>query len=135
MIEVGVDLVEMSEVRRSVDVFGDRYLQRIYTEGELAYADAVGGVQRISRLAVRFAAKEAVIKILRPTEQAVPWRDIEVSRAAGGACEIHLTGMAEELARKRGVGRISVSLSHESAHAIAVAAAESRAQGDPIGPG
>ncbi len=121
-IQVGIDLVEIGEVRAAIGKFGERYLSRIYTEHELAYASSSEG-QRVARLAARFAAKEAVIKVLKPTDEPVPWRDIEVRRTPSGACEVALSGFAAELSRKAGIVRISVSLTHHGDHAAAVAAA------------
>ncbi len=121
-VAVGIDWVEIAEVEQSISRFGERYLTRVFTEGERAYA-RTSDAQGAARLAARFAAKEAVIKVLRPADRPVPWRDIEVLKTASGACDIKLTGMALALAGEAGIDRISVSLTHHGNQAAAVAAA------------
>lgn len=114
-IRVGADLTRVSEVAASVARFGDRYLGRIYTDHEQAIC--AGSTER---LAARFAAKEAVVKVLQPTGARPPWRDIEVRRADHGACTIHLTGSAARLAAEAGIDELAVSLTHEAGFAAAV---------------
>jgi holo-[acyl-carrier protein] synthase len=118
-IKVGIDLVSPDEVRESVRIHGDRYLQRVYTDVELRDC---GG--RAHRLAARFAAKEAAMKALGPTGEPVPWRSIGVSLDAAGIPSIELTGSAATLARERGISALSVSLTHERDLAVAVVIAE-----------
>jgi holo-[acyl-carrier protein] synthase len=118
-IRVGIDLVSVAEVAESVREHGDRYLERIYTEREL---DDCGGDHE--RLAARFAAKEAAIKALRPGDEAVPWREIEVVRAPSGAVELALHGRAAALAAEALVLGFAVSLTHQSGLASAVVIAE-----------
>jgi holo-[acyl-carrier protein] synthase len=119
-MRVGVDLVRIREVRESLEQFGDRYLRRVFTDGEIAYC---GG--DASKLAARFAAKEAAIKVLRVF---VTWRDIEVRRSEGGWCELHLHGQAAAAARAAGLRSFSVSLSHEGDYAAAVVAGDNHGQ-------
>jgi holo-[acyl-carrier protein] synthase len=119
---IGTDLMPVAEIAESVRRFGRRYLSRIYTEAELAYCTA-SAAEMPRRLAARFAAKEAVFKLLRPAEQAWNWRDVEILRTPGGWCQVRLHGPAERLRREAGVQAISLSLSHEADYAIAVAAA------------
>ena len=128
-LRVGTDLCSVSEVSASLEMFGDRYLKRIYTEQEIAYAKSGPAVQG-ERLAGRFAAKEATLKALRSSTPRPQWRDIEVVRHADGWCELSLTGSAAELARLRGVHSFALSLSHDSGVATAVVVAEcSRGKG------
>jgi holo-[acyl-carrier protein] synthase len=115
-ISVGIDLVQVSAVADSVDRFGDRFLDRVFTPGEIAYAKTSPS-QFASRLSARFAAKEAVRKALRL--DGVAWRDIEVVRHADGACGIALHGAARTLANADGAA-LAVSLSHENDQAAAV---------------
>lgn len=117
-IGVGIDLTSPDEVRDSIRRFGDRYLKRVYTAGELR--DSGGDP---SRLAARFAAKEATNKALRAPDR-LPWQSIEVQRGLTGAPELALTGAAEVLAAQRGCQRLAVSLTHERGHAAAVVVAE-----------
>ncbi len=127
-LRVGVDLVRVSETRRSIDLFGDRFLRRVFTTGELQ--DCFGEVApevAFARLAARFAAKEATIKVLRPAgppdEGWIDWRSIEVRRAPGGWSELHLHGDADALARRAGLGELALSLSHDGDLATAVVVA------------
>jgi len=119
---VGVDLVRVADVAETVAHFGDRYLRRIYTEHELASCTGVPEVAAAS-LAARFAAKEAVLKVLRPAGARPDWRDIEVHRDEVGACEICLTSSAARLAAEAGVTQLAVSLTHEHELAMAVVVA------------
>lgn len=114
---LGVDLVQVSRVRESIATFGDKYLRRVFTEGEIAYAHAGDPELAPSRLAARFAAKEATIKALDLAEAGVGWRDIEVVRSSSGAPQLVLHGAARAAASDRS---LSVSLSHEGDYATAV---------------
>ncbi len=118
-IRVGTDLCSVGEVAASIATFGDRYLSRVYTAHELEYC---GSDPELStrRLAARFAAKEAVVKVLRPREARPDWRSIEVRRDPAGWCELSLTGTAARLAREAAIGSLSVSMSHEGEMANAV---------------
>jgi holo-[acyl-carrier protein] synthase len=117
---VGIDLVAVESVAESIRVHGDRYLERIFTEQELA--DCAGDADR---LAARYAAKEATIKVLRPgSEDTVPWNEIEVVRNPAGWVDLALRGRAAELAAVTGIGGLSVSVTHEAAYASAVVIAE-----------
>ncbi len=122
---VGIDIVAIRRIRSSLERFGDRFVDRLYTPGEAAYAMAAPAC-RAQRLAARFAAKEAVIKALGFGGQALCWRDIEVIRHDSGACAIALHGQAARRARERRVGAIAVSLSHDDDYAIAVVHATRR---------
>jgi holo-[acyl-carrier protein] synthase len=115
-LSVGIDLVQVSAMADSVERFGERFLDRVFTPREIAYA-RTSPAQFASRLSARFAAKEAVRKALRL--DGVAWRDIEVLRFEDGACGIALHGTARELARTDG-GSLAVSLSHENDQAAAV---------------
>jgi len=124
-VRVGLDLVDASEVAASIERFGDRYTSRIFTEHELACCrrpdrDGHGAGWAVESLAARFAAKEAVLKLLRPTGSQPAWRSIELHRMTGGWCEIRLSGAAGALAAEAGIDRLSVSVSHESHLAAAV---------------
>jgi holo-[acyl-carrier protein] synthase len=124
-VRVGLDLVEVAVVADSVERFGDRYVSRIYTDHEIACCrrdgrDGPGTTYAMESLAARFAAKEAVLKVLRPVELQPAWRNIELHRMTGGWCEIRLSGRAAKLAAEAGLGEFSVSLSHESTLAAAV---------------
>lgn len=115
MLRVGTDLTSVPEVREAIAAYGDRYLSRIYTPEERADTrdDPAG-------LAARFAAKEAVVKVLRPGDDAVPWNDIRVRRHPAGWTDLVLRGRAAERAREAGLDDWAVSLTHEGDLASAV---------------
>src|SRR5450755_4599160 len=119
---VGVDLTRITEVADSIERFGDRYLQRLFTEHELAschgHPDTVA-----EGLAARFAAKEATIKVLKPEAARPEWRSMEVHRTPSGACEMRLTDSAARRAGELGITDLAVSLSHEGGMAAAVVVA------------
>ena len=114
MLSTGVDIIEISRIARTLERYGERFLQRIYTPGELEYCRG-----RPSKLASRFAAKEATMKALGTGVRGVGWRDIEVTRAPSGAPSIRLHGRALSRAERLGVLEISVSMSDSQEHAVA----------------
>ena len=124
-IVVGLDLVLTSAVASSVRSFGARFLERIYTPDELAYCLLDPAVSAM-RLAARFAAKEATIKVLRFDDEAVSWRSIEVERRPGGACLIRLHAEARARAEAGGFVGFSISMTHEADYASAVVVGERR---------
>jgi holo-[acyl-carrier protein] synthase len=121
-IRVGVDLASVEDVHSSLASFGSRYTDRIYTAGELA--DSAGAPRsRAASLAARFAAKEAVLKVLRCPDDPPAWTDIEIQRRSEGWCEVQLSGRAAVLAAEAGLDQWSVSLTHEAGMAAAVVVA------------
>jgi holo-[acyl-carrier protein] synthase len=134
-VSVGTDLVRIAEVAASVERFGDRYLERLFTEAEVAQCrrrsephDAPHDQQHdqavAASLAARFAAKESLLKALRPEPARTPeWPTIEVVSASSGAPSLRLHGAAADLAAERGVTSLSVSLTHEGDYAGAVVVA------------
>jgi holo-[acyl-carrier protein] synthase len=121
-MRVGIDLVSVDTVRESIRDHGDRYLERIYTEAELH--DCLGAEGAVpERLAARFAAKEAALKVLCPADDAVPWHDIEVVRHSSGWVELEFSGLAARLVAEQGLGDFALSLSHEAGYATAVVVA------------
>jgi holo-[acyl-carrier protein] synthase len=127
-IRVGVDLIAVAEVADSLRTHSNRYLARVYTPREVDDCRGKSTEVIAGRLAARFAAKEAAIKVLRPgngeTDEGIPWNAIEVVRDAAGAAELEFSGRAAELALEAGLGSVSVSLTHEKAYAAAVVVAE-----------
>jgi holo-[acyl-carrier protein] synthase len=121
-LRVGFDLVEVSRIRESLDSFGERFLRRLFSDEEIAYAMQVDALSA-QRLAARFAAKEAAIKAFALSEVGVGWRDIEVRKQADGGCQLALHGKAASRASQWGVSGIALSLSHEGAYAGAVVTA------------
>lgn len=121
-VRVGADLVAVEDVATSVERFGDRYLRRVYTDHEIACCQGDPHVVAAG-LAARFAAKEAVVKVLRPAGPRPDWRSIEVRRAPTGWCAVELRGEAARLAEEAGIRSWAVSLSHEAGMAAAVVVA------------
>jgi holo-[acyl-carrier protein] synthase len=118
-VRVGIDLVAVEAVRDAMSQHGDRYLNRIYTEAEVRECRSPHGLIP-ARLAARFAAKEATIKVLRPADMPIPWQSIEVVRHPGGWVDLGLSGRAAALAADQGLGDFAVSLSHDAGFATAV---------------
>lgn len=127
---VGIDLVRVQDVADSIERFGPRYLDRVFTAREQADCAGEPGV-RAERLAARFAAKEATLKVLRPSGARPEWTSIEVVRRESGACDLLLTGTAAQLAAAAGITALAVSLSHEHGHAAAAVVALCSQPGDP----
>jgi len=127
---VGIDLVDIDEVQRSIETLGDAYLDRLFTEHERA--SCTGSARaRAASFAARFAAKEAALKVLAPSGPRPEWRSIEVVRLPHGACELHLHGTAAALADAGGLSGFSVSLTHEAGYAAAVVVAALAQGGGP----
>ena len=114
MLSTGVDIIEISRIAQTLERYGERFLRRIYTPGELEYCRG-----RPSKLASRFAAKEATMKALGTGVRGVGWKDIEVTRAPSGAPSIELHGRAKSRAERLGVVEISVSMSDSRDNAVA----------------
>lgn len=114
-------MVVVSDVADAEARFGDRYLARMFTEQEKESCQGVPTV-RASALAARVAAKEAVMKVLRPTGP-LPWTSIEVVRHGDGWCDLVLSGPARRLADDAGLQHFALSMSHEAGMAGAVVVA------------
>ena len=121
-LRAGIDLTSVDAVRESISTHGQHYLDRVYTEREIKDCTGPGGVDP-ERLAARFAAKEAALKVLRPGETGVSLREIEVVRSPAGWVELELTGPAATLARDGGLREFAVSITHEAGYASAVVVA------------
>ncbi|HEY49890.1 MAG TPA: holo-[acyl-carrier-protein] synthase [Dehalococcoidia bacterium] len=121
MYRVGVDIIEIARVRRVIDRWGQRFLSRVYTEAELEFCRG-----RVPELAVRFAAKEAVMKALGTGIRGISWRDIEILPNRRNAPLVYLHGGARRRARRLGITELAISLSHSRENAIAsvIAAAQ-----------
>jgi holo-[acyl-carrier protein] synthase len=128
VVGIGVDVVEVSRIERALSRWGEAFARRIYTTAEVSRADA--GAARTSRLAARFAAKEAVMKALGVGWRALAWRDIEITNDALGQPVVHLRGSARRIAEQRGIRRVLVALSHTHEHAVANAIALADPSGD-----
>lgn len=120
MTAIGVDLVETKRISRTINRFGSRFLDRVYTEAELVHCRG-----RVSSLAARWAAKEAVAKALGTGIGAIRWRDVEVINQPNGQPELRLSGQAKILAEERGLSSLAISLSHTREYAVAFVVGQS----------
>ncbi len=111
---VGIDMIAIPRVRRVIERHDGRFLRRVYTPEEAAFCRG-----RVSELAARFAAKEAVMKALGTGVRGVGWRDIEILPNRRGKPLVYLYGRARERAERIGLRGLDVSLSHEREFAIA----------------
>ena len=118
VIGIGVDLVECDRIQHSLDRFGEKFLRRIFTEGEIEYSMSMKFPAR--HLAARFAAKEAVSKAFGTgIGKAMGWRNIDIRKKESGEPFLVFSGPAQELATKRGVASALITLSHTDHHAMA----------------
>lgn len=125
ILGIGVDIVEVDRIRRAVDLYGDRFVRRVFTRREAIYCRRAGHPEQ--RFATRFAAKEAALKALGVGwAQGLQFVDVEVTNNELGAPSVTLTGKAEQMAREMGVERILVSLTHHRDFAIAQVLLEGR---------
>ena len=118
LLTTGVDLIEIERVQSTIQRYGARFLERVFTAQELA---EVGN--NTASLAARFAAKESVAKALGTGIGPIAWREIEILRGPARQPLLHLHGAAQKLASEMGFDVWSISLSHTQTHAIAVAVA------------
>jgi len=119
IIGTGVDICEVSRMGASIARFGTRFLQRVFTEGEIRYCQSKRN--SVERFAARFAAKEAAMKALGTgASRGVTWTSIEVAHAPGGRPVLRLTGKTSEIAHRLGVNRISLSVTHTESTALAI---------------
>lgn len=116
MASVGVDIVEIKRIEAAVNKGSERFLRRVYTETELKTCQ-----DRFASLASRFAAKEAVMKVLGPGGTSIAWREIEIITGDDGRPSVRLHGQALNEATKLNLKEVSVSLSDSKEYAIAVA--------------
>ena len=126
IVSVGVDMVEVRRIKRALEdgAIGKRFRARVYTEQEIRYCERKRR-GRYESYAGRFAAKEAVMKALgRGWGSKVSWLNIEVVPAPGGRPEIVLHNHTSAFARKRGIRRLSLSITHTDSHALAYVIAQ-----------
>ncbi|HEX4167980.1 MAG TPA: holo-ACP synthase [Bryobacteraceae bacterium] len=119
IVGIGTDLAEVTRIRDSIARFGDRFLNRIYTEREQRYA--LSKANSHERFAARFAAKEAGMKAIGTGwSRGVTWQDFEVTNEPSGRPTLRLSGVARQIAEYQRVKSISLSLTHTQAMAMAV---------------
>ena len=118
IVGTGIDIAEVPRIRQSIERFGQRFLQRVFTAGEIRYCDSKAN--RFERYAARFAAKEAAMKALGTGwNHGVRWRDCEVGRMPGGRPTLSFHGTAGEFAAKLGVKNVALSITHTAEQAMA----------------
>ena len=121
MQHVGVDIIEIARIEKAIARWEERFLQRVYTDAELKLCR-----QKPSRLAARFASKEAVMKLLGTGVKGVCWKDIETLSQPSGKPLVNLYGGAQTEAERLGLKEIAISLSHSKEYAIAFATGETK---------
>ena len=123
VVGIGVDLVENARIEHSLERFGERFLHRVFTAGEITYSQSMKYPAR--HLAARFAAKEAVSKAFGTgIGKSMGWKDIDVRRKESGEPYVVLEGGAKKLADERKVSKVSITLSHTEHHAMAMIVVE-----------
>lgn len=118
MHSVGVDAVEIGRVKALYERFGERFLSRVYTRGEVDHCRG-----RVPELAARFAAKEAISKALGTGIRGIVWREMEVLPDRRGKPHVYLHGRAASRAQELGLTAFAISLTHSQELAIAVVVA------------
>ena len=123
IVGTGIDIVEVDRIAKTAERYGDRFLNRVFTEAEADYCRSRGVPAQ--HLAGRFAVKEAVLKALETGwSGGINWRDVEVTKGRGGEPGVRLTGVAAARAEELGIVKIHISISHSHRNAIAQAIAE-----------
>lgn len=118
IVGMGVDLAEVPRIRASVERFGAKFIQRVYTAQEIAYVERKAN--RFERYAARFAAKEAGMKAIGTGwKRGVRWQDFEVTNLPSGKPTLRFHGVAAAIAEKLGVRHVSISLTHTAELAMA----------------
>ncbi len=119
---IGIDVIEIERIEKSIEKFGDKFLDRIFTAEERAYCDA----QKYPHVnyAARFAVKEAVAKAFGiGIGKDLAFLDIQVNRSEAGAPFVTLRGAGKNFAKEHGIGQIQISLTHAKLYAAANAVA------------
>jgi holo-[acyl-carrier protein] synthase len=118
ILGTGIDIAEVDRIRGAIDRHGQRFLERVYTPGEIAYVERKAN--RFERYAGRFAAKEAGMKAIGTGwKRGVRWRDFEVANLPSGKPTLRLHGEAARVAELLGVKAVSLSITHTTALGMA----------------
>ncbi len=122
IIAHGIDLVDFPRIESMIDRHGERFLNRVFTEREQSEADSVHN--RVEKLAGRFAAKEAILKLLGTGWRGkIAWTDIEITNNSMGQPNVELTGEVKRIAVEAGIEQVTLSITHTANFAIASAVA------------
>lgn len=131
IIAHGIDLVDFPRIEQMMQRHGERFLERVFTACEQAYAQK--NKNTVEKLAGRFAAKEAVLKLLGTGWRGkIAWTDIEITNTAAGQPEVALSGEVKKIADGLGIGHISISITHTANFAIASAVALTKKEHRPV---
>lgn len=118
IVGTGVDLAEVPRIRASVEKYGRRFVDRVFTPAEIAYVERKAN--KYERYAARFAAKEAGMKAIGTGwRHGIRWQDFEVANLPSGKPTLRLHGVAAEIAARLNVRAISLSITHTSEVAMA----------------
>jgi holo-[acyl-carrier protein] synthase len=124
LVGTGIDMIEIARIAQSIERYGDRFLTRVFTPGEIAYCQTKKN--SAESFAARFAAKEAGAKALGTgIQHGVTWKELEVRRLPGHRPNLFFSGRAKEIADQLGVRHISLSLTHSTTTAMAAVHLES----------
>jgi len=119
----GVDIIEVARIGRSLERYGEKFEQRLFTKTEISYCRSKAGMEK--HFSARFAVKEAVLKSMKTgMDQGISWTDMEVVNQESGCPELNLYGKGKELFESLNLKAIHISISHTRDHAIAQAIAE-----------
>src|SRR5688500_2957451 len=117
IVGVGIDLVESARLRHVLERHGDRFLERLLTPAEIEYV-RVYHKDLVPRVAGRFAAKEAILKVLGTGWRGkIAWRDMEILNDRSGQPVVTLRDECARIAAERGIGRILISITHTEHYA------------------
>jgi holo-[acyl-carrier protein] synthase len=120
IVGTGIDITEVDRIAASIQRFGQRFLNRVYTAKEIAYCQSKSKHGSAQSFAARFAAKEAAMKAIGTgLRRGVTWHDVEVGREPGGRPTINFNGRAAEIAASLGTRRVALSLTHTDQTAMA----------------
>ena len=134
IVSHGIDMVDCERLSESIDKHGQRFLDRVFTKAELAYCQS--RKRELEHLAGRFAAKEAVLKVLGTGwTNGIAWDEIEILNEPSGRPTVHLHGKCRQLADEMHLANILISISHIETHAIASAIGVAESSGGAPGIG
>jgi len=118
---IGIDIIEIDRIQKAIDRWGESFLQRVYTDAELA-----AYCKQLPSLAARFAGKEAVIKALGISTKGIGMKEIEILSDPNGKPVVQLYGKMQNQASSLGLNNLAISLSHSKEYAIALVAGEAK---------
>jgi holo-[acyl-carrier protein] synthase len=119
IVGMGIDLAEVPRIREAIERHGRRFIERVYTPGEIAYVESKAN--RFERYAARFAAKEAGMKAIGTGwRRGVRWRDFEVANLPSGKPTLVLHGVAAQFAERLSVSNIALSITHTAQEGVAI---------------